>query len=82
MKAAVRLLIRGGTTSVGLAGAAIAKKHGALVASTTRRPDRENLLRASGVDQVLIDTGSIAEQVMEVCANGVDKCSNLLVRRP
>jgi NADPH:quinone reductase-like Zn-dependent oxidoreductase len=76
-----RLLIRGGTTSVGLAAAAIGKKHGAFVAATTRNPDRENLLRASGVDQVFIDTGSIAEQVMEVCANGVDKCLNLLVRR-
>src|SRR5215470_20158211 len=30
-----RLQIRGGTTSVGLAAAAIAKKHGAIVASTT-----------------------------------------------
>src|SRR5215467_7541411 len=36
-----RLLIRGGTTSVGLASAAIAKNHGAIVASTSRRPDRE-----------------------------------------
>ena len=62
-----RLLIRGGTTSVGLAAAAIAKSHGAFVAATTRNPDREKLLRASGVDQVFIDTGSIAEQVKEVC---------------
>src|SRR5580704_9671862 len=44
-----RLLIRGGTTSVGLAAAAIGKKHGAFVAATTRNPERENLLRASGV---------------------------------
>src|SRR5580692_11292426 len=61
-----RLLIRGGTTSVGLAAAAIGKKHGAFVAATTRNPDRENLLRTSGVDQVFIDTGSIAEQVLEL----------------
>ena len=32
-----RLLIRGGTTSVGLAAAAIAKNHGAMIAATTRR---------------------------------------------
>ena len=68
-----RLLIRGGTTSVGLAAAAIAKSHGAFVAATTRNPEREKLLRASGVDQVFIDTGSIAEQVMEVSPKGVDK---------
>jgi NADPH:quinone reductase-like Zn-dependent oxidoreductase len=73
-----RLLIRGGTTSVGLAAAAIAKNHGALVAATTRRPDREKLLRANGVDQVFIDTGSIAEQVREVCAGGVDKVLELV----
>lgn len=73
-----RLLIRGGTTSVGLAAAAIAKSHGAFVLATTRRPDRDSLLRASGVDQVFIDTGSIAEQVREVCPRGVDKVLELI----
>jgi NADPH:quinone reductase-like Zn-dependent oxidoreductase len=73
-----RLLIRGGTTSVGLAAAAIAKSYGAFVASTTRKPDRDRLLRASGVDQVFIDTGSIAEQVKEVCSGGVDKVLELI----
>jgi NADPH:quinone reductase-like Zn-dependent oxidoreductase len=73
-----RLLIRGGTTSVGLAAATIAKSHGAFVASTTRKPDRDKLLRASGVDQVFIDAGSIAEQVKEVCSVGVDKVLELV----
>jgi len=73
-----RLLVRGGTTSVGLAAAAIAKNHGAFVSATTRNPDREKLLRTSGVDQVFIDTGSIAEQVKEVCPNGVDKVLELV----
>ena len=73
-----RLLIRGGTTSVGLAAAAIAKNHGAFVAATTRRPDREKLLRASGVDQVFIDTGSIAEQVREVSPGGMSKVLELI----
>jgi NADPH:quinone reductase-like Zn-dependent oxidoreductase len=73
-----RLLIRGGTTSVGLAAAAIAKSHGAFVAATTRRPDREKLLRSSGVDQVFIDTGSIAEQAKLVCPGGFDKVLELI----
>ena len=73
-----RLLIRGGTTSVGLAAAAIAKNHKAIVAATTRNPGREQLLRASGVDQVFIDTGSIAQQVKEVCPGGVDKVLELV----
>ena len=73
-----RVLIRGGTTSVGLAAAAIAKNHGAVVASTTRRPDREQLLRSSGADQVFIDAGAIAEQVKEVFPGGVDKVLELI----
>jgi len=73
-----RLLIRGGTTSVGLAAAATAKNHGAFVAATTRNPDREKLLRGSGADQVFIDTGSIADQVKEVCPQGVDKVLELI----
>jgi NADPH:quinone reductase-like Zn-dependent oxidoreductase len=72
------LLIRGGTTSVGLAAAAIAKNHGAFVAATTRNPDRDTLLRASGVDQVLIDNGSIAEQVKTVCPGGFEKVLELV----
>jgi NADPH:quinone reductase-like Zn-dependent oxidoreductase len=78
LKEGERLLIRGGTTSVGLAAAAIAKSHGAFVAGTTRKPDRDELLRASGVDQVFIDTGSIAQQVKEVCPGGVDKVHELV----
>jgi NADPH:quinone reductase-like Zn-dependent oxidoreductase len=73
-----RLLIRGGTTSVGLAAASIAKNHGAIVASTTRSPDREPLLRSSGADQVFVDTGAIAQQVKEVFPSGVDKVLELI----
>jgi NADPH:quinone reductase-like Zn-dependent oxidoreductase len=58
-----RLLIRGGTTSVGLAASAIAKKKGAHVASTTRQPERAALLRESGADEVFVDDGVVAAQV-------------------
>lgn len=60
-----RLLIRGGTTSVGLAAAAIAKSQGAFVAATTRKPEREHLLRANGAEQVFVDNGTIADQVKQ-----------------
>ena len=73
-----RLLIRGGTTSVGLAAAAIAKNHGAFVASTTRNPDREALLRSSGADQVFIDSGAIAGTVRASYPAGVDKVLELI----
>jgi NADPH:quinone reductase-like Zn-dependent oxidoreductase len=73
-----RLLIRGGTTSVGLAAAAIAKNYGAYVASTTRNPDRTELLRSSGVDEVIVDTGSIADEVLHRFPEGVDKVLEMI----
>jgi NADPH:quinone reductase-like Zn-dependent oxidoreductase len=58
-----RLLVRGGTTSVGLAAAAIAKRHGAVVWATTRRADREAMLRENGADAVFVDDGALARQL-------------------
>jgi NADPH:quinone reductase-like Zn-dependent oxidoreductase len=73
-----RLLIRGGTTSVGLAAAAIAKSRGAIVLSTSRNPDREQLLRKAGADEVFIDTGTIAAEVKKVLPGGADKVLELI----
>ena len=73
-----RLLVRGGTTSVGMAAAAIAKRHGATVGSTTRRADREALLRACGADAVFIDTGVIANDVKRRWDGGADKVLELV----
>ncbi len=78
LKAGEHLLIRGGTTSVGLAAAAIAKSHGASVSATTRNPDRDQLLRTSGADHVFIDTGLIAEEVGKAFPNKVDKVLELI----
>lgn len=65
LKKGERLLIRGGTTAVGLAAAAIAKTHGCFVAATTRKQDASTreTMQTSGVDEVLIDDGDIAAQV-------------------
>ena len=73
-----RILIRGGTTSVGLAAAAIAKNSGALVTSTTRNPDRARLLRSSGADDVIVDTGSIAGELQRKYPGGVDKVLEMI----
>jgi NADPH:quinone reductase-like Zn-dependent oxidoreductase len=59
-----RLLIRGGTTSVGMAAAAIARAHGVHVTSTTRRAERASLLREAGADEVLVDDGAISAQIL------------------
>jgi NADPH:quinone reductase-like Zn-dependent oxidoreductase len=72
------LLIRGGTTSVGLAAATIAKKHGALVTSTTRKAERANLLRNNGADGVIIDDGAVASQLRGKQHAGFDKVLELI----
>ena len=72
------LLIRGGTTSVGLAAAAIARNHGASVAAMTRTPHRAALLRASGADRVFVDTGTIAPEIRAAYPQGVDKVLELV----
>lgn len=73
-----RLLIRGGTTSVGLAAAAIAKNFGATVVSTTRNAERGELLRSSGAEDVVVDTGSIAAEVQRRYSGGVDKVLEMI----
>ena len=50
LQAGQTLLIRGGTSTVGLSAAAIAKDLGATVLSTTRSPERAGELRDAGVD--------------------------------
>ena len=73
-----RLLIRGGTTSVGLAAAAIARAHGVFVAATTRSAERGELLRASGADEVLVDTGTIAGAVRAAFPDRFDKVLEMI----
>ena len=73
-----RLLIRGGTTSVGLAAAAIAKNHGVHVAATTRNPRSETFLRDNGAANVFIDTGKLEDQIKTIYPDGVDKVLELV----
>jgi NADPH:quinone reductase-like Zn-dependent oxidoreductase len=60
-----RLLVRWGTTSVGLAAAAITRNCEAYVASTTRRKDREAMLKEGGADEVIVDDGAVAKKIAE-----------------
>jgi NADPH:quinone reductase-like Zn-dependent oxidoreductase len=78
LKEGETLLIRGGTTSVGLAAAAIAKKHGARVISTSRSAERTDFLRDNGADEVIIDDSAIAPQVRQSHPAGLDKVLELI----
>ncbi len=72
------LLIRGGTSSVGLMAALLAKRRGARVWSTTRRPDRVSALKAIGVDHVVVDDGHVADAVRATLPEGVDGAIELV----
>ncbi len=68
-----RLLIRGGTSSVGLAAISIASGYGVETAATTRRPDRIDALKAAGAGHALVDDGgSLAGPVGAVWPEGPD----------
>jgi NADPH:quinone reductase-like Zn-dependent oxidoreductase len=72
------LLIRGGTSSIGMATAVLAKRRGMTVLSTTRSAARAGALRAAGVDHVLVDDGDVARQVREIVPDGVDTALELV----
>jgi NADPH:quinone reductase-like Zn-dependent oxidoreductase len=72
------LLIRGGTTSVGLAAAAIAREMGATVLATTRQPERLAELAERGVDHPILDSGKVASQVRDLVPGGVDATLELV----
>ncbi|GAB3824693.1 zinc-binding dehydrogenase [Dactylosporangium cerinum] len=78
LRAGQTLLIRGGTSSVGLAAAALARDLGATVLSTTRSPDRFAALSAVGVTHPLVDDGSVAAQVRALFPAGVDAALELV----
>jgi NADPH:quinone reductase-like Zn-dependent oxidoreductase len=65
IKQGERLLIRGGTTSVGLAAASIAKNYELFVASSTRKRDREQMLKDAGADEVVIDDENLSKSIKE-----------------
>jgi NADPH:quinone reductase-like Zn-dependent oxidoreductase len=72
------LLIRGGTSSVGMATAVLAKRRRLTVLSTTRNPGKTDALRDVGVEHVLIDAGDVAAYVREIVPEGVDKALELV----
>lgn len=57
------LLIRGGTSSIGMAALALAKQAGLRVGTTTRNPSKVAELKAAGADKVWVDDGALAEQI-------------------
>ncbi|MDH4117984.1 MAG: zinc-binding alcohol dehydrogenase family protein [Acidimicrobiia bacterium] len=72
------ILIRGGTSSVGMATAVLARRLGMTVLSTTRDPDRIDVLGEIGVQHPLVDDGDVAVQVRSLIPGGVDTALELV----
>src|SRR5947207_9262781 len=65
LKAGETLLIRGGTSALGIVAAALAKDIGATVLATTRRADRTKALTKQGIEYPVVDTRHIAQEVRQ-----------------
>lgn len=72
------LLIRGGSSSVGMLSAQIAKQMGIHVVSTTRKEEKKALLLERGADQVLMDDGNLADQLRSNNLAPFDKVLELI----
>lgn len=72
------LLIRGGTSSIGLTTLAMAKANGLRVISTSRSESKFELLRRAGADEVVVDSGELAATIRESHPAGVDHVLELI----
>jgi NADPH2:quinone reductase len=78
VKAGETLLIRGGTSSIGMLASQLAKHYGLTVIATTRNADKTALLKSNGADHVLIDDGDIHTKLKSLYPQGVDKVLELV----
>ena len=65
------LLVRGATSSIGLAAVTYAKTRGLTVIATTRNPQSAEKLKSMGADHIVIDDGNIHEKVKQIEPKGV-----------
>jgi len=72
------ILIRGGTSSVGMTAAILAVRRGLTVLSTTRSAKKLDALRSVGVHHPLVDDGEVARQVRGILGDGVDSALELV----
>lgn len=78
VKAGETLLIRGGTSSIGMLSCQLAKHLGLTVISTTRNEAKKEFLIENGADYVLIDNGTISMELKELFPDGVNKVLELI----
>jgi NADPH:quinone reductase len=72
------ILVRGGTSSVGMATVVLARQRGMTVLATTRNSAKSAALTGAGADYVLIDDGQVAAQVRRFFPGGADAALELV----
>lgn len=72
------ILIRGGTSSVGLAALQLAKSVGATVISTSRNKNKLEFLKQHGADFAMLDDADLSEKLFSIFSKGVNKVLELV----
>ncbi|MCK9868719.1 zinc-binding dehydrogenase [Nocardiopsis dassonvillei] len=72
------VLVRGGTSTVGLTAISIAHRLGATVLATTRNPARFELLTQVGADHALLDDDTLKDAVRALVPGGLDAALELV----
>jgi NADPH:quinone reductase len=72
------LLVRGGTSAAGLAAIQLAKSIGATVLASTRKRTKYDQLVQQGADHVLIDDGTLKDQLLNRYPQGITKILELI----
>jgi NADPH:quinone reductase-like Zn-dependent oxidoreductase len=72
LEAGDTLLVRGGSSSVGMAATSLASARGITVLATTRKEGKLDAVRAAGAAHALLDDDGLAERVREIAPDGID----------
>ncbi len=72
------LLIRAGSSALGVAAIQLGKSIGCTVLATTRDREKQDFLRRVGADYVLVEDGTVTQQVHALFKNGVSKILELI----
>lgn len=72
------LLIRGGTSSIGMLATQMAKNFGLTVIATTRSPEKHEILAKNGAHEVFLDDGQLSSKLTGRFKDGFDKVLELI----
>jgi len=72
------VLVRGGTSAVGLAAIQLAKTVGCTVIATSRKESKLAILESQGADYPLVDDTTLEREIRTIAPKGIDKVMELI----